>query len=396
MIARLIPVSVFLVTLCLTISMSQAQTSEEPCSSREAVYPRVKTAILDEAGYKSARVRLTEVGERLDIIGSKRFGPWCWLQVSDGWLIDNTRSLSSEPLPPAVESGGGTGAICYRNPKIYVNGNMNIRSQPTTNSEVVAKARDGDIYDVTRSARGTIWCWLKIASGWMAKTDRVQATKAVQYVAYISPAPYAARQAVSQPATTTHTSNVDNCCFVDRQCQSEQDWKDGYYAYQNNQCPSSAQPVAIAQPADPWAPSHRVLNRPIIEGSEWFIYGIHRTLNLMQGNAPEWYNYVLNAADKIVESFNPATPRYPHANTTNWGNGASRTIGVGAGSLSCYRGSLCRVSVAGILAHEACHIHEYLEGIVYAPDDPHWHDLCQKAARDTAASIYAGSGRIVR
>ncbi len=383
MIARMIPVSVFLFTLCLTISMTQAQTSEEPCSSRESVYPRIKTAILDEAGYRTARVRHAEVGERLDIIGSKRFGAWCWLQVSDGWLIDNTRSLSSEPLAPAVVSGGGTGALCYRNAKIYVYGNMNIRSQPTTNSEVVAKARAGDIYDVTRSARGAIWCWLKIASGWMARTGRVQATAPVQYVADIPPAPAAARQAVSPLATSTEPSNVDNCCFVDRQCQSEQEWKNGYYAYQNNQCPSSAQRVAIARPTDPWAPSQRVLSRPIIEGSEWFVYGINSTLDLMQRSAPEWYNYVLNAADKIVESFNPATPDHPHANTGNWADVASRTIGIGAGSLSCYVGRLCRVSVAGILSHEACHIHQHWNGV--AVGEP----PCQKAARDTQTSIYS-------
>ncbi|MCY3780036.1 MAG: hypothetical protein OXG78_06990 [Chloroflexi bacterium] len=47
---------------------------------------------------------------------------------------------------------------------------------------------------------------------------------------------------------------IDNCCFVDRQCQTDQDWTDGYYAYQNNQCqvpagsqtPTSSQPVSGA------------------------------------------------------------------------------------------------------------------------------------------------------
>ena len=31
-------------------------------------------------------------------------------------------------------------------------------------------------------------------------------------------------------------SGIDNCCFVDRQCQSDQDWVNGYWAFQNNQC----------------------------------------------------------------------------------------------------------------------------------------------------------------
>ena len=47
-----------------------------------------------------------------------------------------------------------------------------------------------------------------------------------------------------QPIGGTPTQ-VDNCCFVDRQCHSDQDWTDGWYAYQNNQCGSSTslQPI---------------------------------------------------------------------------------------------------------------------------------------------------------
>ncbi len=40
-------------------------------------------------------------------------------------------------------------------------------------------------------------------------------------------------------------SDIDNCCSVDRQCHSDRDWIDGYYAFQNNQCPAPAQ----SQPA---------------------------------------------------------------------------------------------------------------------------------------------------
>jgi len=35
-------------------------------------------------------------------------------------------------------------------------------------------------------------------------------------------------------------AQVDNCCFVDRQCHSDRDWMDGFYAYQNNQCAATA------------------------------------------------------------------------------------------------------------------------------------------------------------
>ena len=43
---------------------------------------------------------------------------------------------------------------------------------------------------------------------------------------------------------------IDNCCFVDRLCQSNQEWVDGYWAYQNGQCaaPTQPQPATPAQP----------------------------------------------------------------------------------------------------------------------------------------------------
>ncbi len=47
---------------------------------------------------------------------------------------------------------------------------------------------------------------------------------------------------------TGWASDIDNCCFIDRQCQTDQQWTDGYWAFQNNQCPAPApsQPLASA------------------------------------------------------------------------------------------------------------------------------------------------------
>jgi len=58
--------------------------------------------------------------------------------------------------------------------------------------------------------------------------------------------------APAQPAGTA-TGVIDNCCFVDRQCSSDQEWIEGYWAYQNNQC--SAPTKSPAQTASPPAPS---------------------------------------------------------------------------------------------------------------------------------------------
>ena len=46
-------------------------------------------------------------------------------------------------------------------------------------------------------------------------------------------------------AALTGASDIDNCCFVDRQCHSDQQWIDGYWAFQSNQCsaPTASQPI---------------------------------------------------------------------------------------------------------------------------------------------------------
>jgi len=41
-------------------------------------------------------------------------------------------------------------------------------------------------------------------------------------------------------------SDIDNCCFVDRQCSSDQDWINGWHAFQNNQCGAAGQSRASA------------------------------------------------------------------------------------------------------------------------------------------------------
>lgn len=37
------------------------------------------------------------------------------------------------------------------------------------------------------------------------------------------------------------SSQVDNCCFVDRECTTDDEWVSGYYAYQNNECAAPPQ-----------------------------------------------------------------------------------------------------------------------------------------------------------
>ena len=50
-----------------------------------------------------------------------------------------------------------------------------------------------------------------------------------------APSQQQARSVQSQPQPAASTE-IDNCCFVDRQCISDEEWVNGYWAFQNNQC----------------------------------------------------------------------------------------------------------------------------------------------------------------
>lgn len=174
--AGLINLALLMFLICAMIPAPLAQDTEGACSSRDTVYPLVKTAILNDPSSQGTRVRHASAWERLEIIGSKFSGPWCWLQVSDGWLIDSARALSSEPYASDMDQARYA-SRCYAGAKAYVSGEMNIRSGASTRSPVVAKARTGDVFAVSGSMAGTDWCWLKINLGWLANTARVRSTK---------------------------------------------------------------------------------------------------------------------------------------------------------------------------------------------------------------------------
>lgn len=121
---------------------------------------------------------------------------------------------------------------------IRVAQNTNLRASYSLNSAVLASAPAGTTLQVV----GQLNRWLQInrdgRSYWMA--DWVGYNRVEQ-----------AAPTQSQPA-----ANIDNCCYVDRQCHSDQDWINGWWAYQNGQClaPVQSQPQASPQPAGQISP----------------------------------------------------------------------------------------------------------------------------------------------
>ncbi|MCY4070756.1 MAG: hypothetical protein OXG60_05625 [Chloroflexi bacterium] len=49
-------------------------------------------------------------------------------------------------------------------------------------------------------------------------------------------------QQQQQPERQTRSpSQINNCCFTGWQCDADEDWKSGYFAFQHNQCASQSQ-----------------------------------------------------------------------------------------------------------------------------------------------------------
>ena len=353
--ARHIVLPLLLFFLCAMIPITLVHGSEEACSSKETIYPKTSTTIRDEAGLAGKRIGYTVLWEPLEVIGSKRDGRWCWLQTSEGWLIDSDVLYSSTPRDAASEQPVSTPGSCYQVDTAYIAGTMNIRASATTDSPVVANAQAGNAFEVTRSERGETWCWLKISKGWLAKTSRVSSTKITRAVA---------PSAASSPPV--QQSDVDNCCFVDRQCTTDDEWLSGYWAYQNNQC-------GVPQATAP--------TRPRIEGSPEFIRWIERTLNLLAARSPHWYDYVISQTNVIVEG-DPKGPDTCGANV----HSRERRVTVEA---DCRTILVGRVIMAGILAHEACHVYHHDRGITYPEGHLREEWECGKRSVATAHALGA-------
>ena len=120
-------------------------------------------------------------------------------------------------------------AISAQTYSVRVTYNTNLRTSYSLESAIIANARAGTTVLVV----GSFGRWFEINRDgnevWMANW-----------------VPYTRVEGQEAP------SDIDNCCFVDRQCQSDTDWTNGYWAYQRNECsvttaitqPTSAQPAS--------------------------------------------------------------------------------------------------------------------------------------------------------
>ncbi len=148
-------------------------------------------------------------------------------------------------------------------------------------------------------------------------------------------APLQSRPQIPLQSTGNGQSDVNNCCFLDWQCNSDEEWLTGFYAYQNNQC------------------KHQGV---VIEGSEAFVLRIEEALDFLKNRSPQWYTYATGGLDKIREVWEGSSSGV-YADTGTYVMPPSRALGGWDTESSL-------ISLAGGMVHEACHVYRWQAGFL--------------------------------
>ena len=153
-------------------------------------------------------------------------------------------------------------------------------------------------------------------------------------------APTQTQTQTSTQTTSRVSSQVDNCCFVDRQCATDQEWTDGYWAFQNNQCGSRLcklrprrRPQRSPRAVDPgqgdnccflgwqcnsdedWSAGFYAFQSRINAGIPAYPWKDRLALSCRwskrliccKARVPHWYDYTIRGLDKIRQVL-PPTP----------------------------------------------------------------------------------------
>ena len=271
--------------------------------------------------------------------------------------------------------------------QIQVRWPVRLRASYSLDSPVVAEALAGEVLQVVDRFNR----WLKIdrngVTAWLA--DWVDYSRLDQ--TQTSPA---AETSINQQAP----SDIDNCCFVDRQCHSEQEWVDGYLAYQRGECPAgttSAQQTSTggsgasnsidnccfvnrecaseqewvdgyaaysydssceaSVPASIAVGSHPGVH---VDGSERFRAQVNAALDLIKRRSGRWYHYTVSGISRVRPVRHEERGMDVYQRTYRLSN---RTAFLGGQFLT--DDSL--TWLAGVLVHEACHVYARQRGYKY-------------------------------
>jgi len=139
------------------------------------------------------------------------------------------------------------------------------------------------------------------------------------------------------PGPVVIPEGVDNCCFVNRTCTTDDEWERGYAAYHLNQCGLYPK---------------RGGNQGIVfEGPAIFTNRLNGALDFIRERSSYWYNYIVDGLSRV--KYDPSARRSAvNSRTGVWRVPPSRVESWGE-----------MVYVVGSLAHEACHVHRRRAGL---------------------------------
>ncbi len=246
---------------------------------------------------------------------------------------------------------------------IRIEYNSNLRAANSLSARIVTTAQSG----ATLQVIGKTGRWLKISRNgrevWMAawvSHSRVTGSAAASdvdnccfvnrqcisdqewvagYWAYQNnecPVSPGAPNQTAPPAQASQPATVNNCCYIDRRCNSEQDWVNGYFAYQNQQCLMPGQ----------FGNAHGVM----VIGGKGFISQMEDALDLLRRRAPQWYNYTVSGLARIVQRLESDVPGMDVGTRTFY---LDYTDHYPQGYTAWQHIS----NTAAMLTHEACHQH---------------------------------------
>lgn len=260
---------------------------------------------------------------------------------------------------------------------IRVTHNSNLRAEYSLQSGIVETAPAGSVLNVI----GRFNRWLKInrngrdlwLADWIAYT-RVDSADAAE----------------SQPQSPL----IDNCCFVDRQCDTDADWVSGYWDFQRNQCPAPsatsvtpAQATASSPPSLPpgadnccqasgaacssdedWIRGYLGFQvgqckhpAVVIDGSPRFVARVEAALDMLKTGAPYWYQYTIGELKHIRET--PEGVLGVHTEIRSFALPPSHTYLWNDADVES-----AVVWLAGVLVHEACHVYRQKAGYPYGTE----------------------------
>ena len=139
---------------------------------------------------------------------------------------------------------------------------------------------------------------------------------------------------------------IDNCCQVDRQCNTEQEWTAGYYAFQKGHCSAALQ----AQSKHPGVR---------IEGPPAFVTLVERALDLLKDRTPHWYHYSISGLHTIKMITEGDSGIYIHSKT--YADNPPDYIKNYVPGTAIRESAV--MSMVGGIVHEACHSHQWDAGL---------------------------------